>query len=174
MRISIRISISVGMSIIISIRISISISIISNNIADISYINERERILFNLRYLKFSNYPLEKLIKKNDKQIRESIEIFEDSKFFVIVNKKYFSYKIYVYLKLDSDQIDIFLALIYSIRLNDMIKQKPNENINNILIENKKYIDSIDKRQLKKMLENKGWKIDFKKIECKYMRYQVV
>jgi hypothetical protein len=143
-------------------------------IASLEDINFKERIFFsNLKYLYFSNYPLEKLLKKNQKETLAHFDIFENEKFTVSVQKKYFGgYKMFVYMRSDAENIDIFFALLYSIRLHDILINYV--DIITAMKDNLKYIHEIDKTKLVLAMKNLEWDTVFSKVEEKYMRYQVV
>ncbi len=144
------------------------------NIAGLEEINFKERIFFrNLKYLYFSNFPLEKLLKKNQKETLAHFELFENEKFTVSVHKNYLgSYKLYVYMRSDAENIDIFIALLYSIRLHDMIIGGK-VNLIEIMKENLDFIHEIDKMKLITSMHNLEWNAVFNKVEEKYMRYKV-
>ena len=98
-------------------------------LADLDTINFKERVIFrDLKYLKFSNYPIEKLLKNNEKETLAHMNIFKNHKFCVIVKKNSLGkYRIFVYMRLDAENIDIFIGLLYSVRLYDIISQKKNK-----------------------------------------------
>jgi len=118
----------------------------THKIEDPEIINTKEKLIFNkLKNLRFCNYPLEKIIKKekDDEYIDALFKLFKNHKFFVYVEKnKKFSifnrgnrnnYKVYTFLRLDADNGDILMAFLYSVKvLNEL-------NENNILNLEKAY-----------------------------------
>lgn len=148
-------------------------------LAGLEEINFKETIFFrDLTYLNFSNYPLEKLMTNNEKNTLSHINLFNNYKFCVSVRKTIFgNYKIYTYMRLDAEDIDIFMALLYSVRLHDtLINQiiQHNCEIITALKENLEYINKMDKHKLVTMMKNLDWDVKFHKVEEKYMRYHIV
>ncbi len=157
----------------------------SRTILDEITTNKKEKFLFNkLSYLKFCNYPFDKLINKynNDDYLNDILNCFSREHFFCYVHVKVSKWnlnkiKIYTFMKLDGEQIDIFLAFIFSVKLYESLKNKSNLSENVIICEIKRdlnWLGKINKIDLSKKLKEQGWVINFNLLEEKYERVQIL
>jgi hypothetical protein len=164
-------------------------------ILDPTVINQRESVIFNkLNFLSFCEHPIEKVINKEkyDSHLDDLISLFKDMKYITFVDKKYsyikrkYEFKLYTYLRLDAENMDILMAFIYSISLHEMINENfgkvniylktndMNKSILELIETNHTKINQINKNDLAKQLREKGWNINFRLLENKYMRYHMI
>jgi len=166
-----------------------------NIILDPTVISQRESLIFNkLNFLSFCEHSIEKVInkKKYDRHLDDFISLFKDMKYITFVDKKYsyikrkYEFKLYTYLRLDAENMDILMAFIYSISLHEMINDKfgkintnikindINESILELIQNNHTKINKINKNNLSNQLRDKGWNVNFRLLEDKYMRYHMI
>lgn len=147
-------------------------------------INIKDRIVFNkLKSLYFSEFSLDYVIKKenNSEYLIELFDIFHDKKFFCYV-KKYWSfrdmkidYMIFICLRVDSDNQDIFNAFLFAIRLKFLLMDNYKVNmIIEILKDNMNYIEKIERKSFFDEIKLKGWSLNFSILEEKYCRYHIL
>jgi hypothetical protein len=157
----------------------------SQSIPHISTANRKEKFLFfNLSYLKFCNYPFDKLVNKynNDQYLSDILNCFSSEHFFcyVHVNDSVWDLnkiKIYTFMKLDGEQIDIFFAFLYSVKLYESLKNKSSLNHDVIISEMRKDINwlrEINKQDFLKKLQEQGWITNFNLLEEMYERVQII
>jgi hypothetical protein len=148
----------------------------SNHILDLVTLNKKEKLLFQkANDIKFSSYPLDRLlsVEKDNRYVLELLDVFKDSKFFVYVRGK----TIYVYIHIDAEQIDIFIALLYAIRLRDQYLNKnfhDKEELIKSIRDNLDFVNKINKQELVAAIEAKKFHIKFDKVEEQYLRYHIV
>lgn len=154
-------------------------------------VSRKESIFFNqTNYLNFCNTNLDVLFnkEKNNYILYEITDIFKNEKFltYVKIKKKKFNVfhkkndiKIYTFLRLDANHIDIFIAYLYSIDLYlhlraSLDSNKDEKNLLNIMKENLENIKNINTQSLLDAFKKKGWETNFGMLEEKYMRYQLI
>ena len=147
-------------------------------------INTKDKMIFNkLDSLYISEYSLDYVIKKenNSEYLIELFDIFHDKKFFCYV-RRYWSfskmkmdYKIYICLRVDSDNYDLFMAHLFAIRLKFLLKESYKINmILEILKENMSFVEKIEKKSFFDEIKLKGWSSNFSILEEKYCRYHIL
>ncbi len=164
----------------------ISMNYIKNEILlDPRTVNQKEKLLFSkLNFLKFCSYPLENIIKreKNNLFMDQVLLLFKDHKFLAYVDPhktlimRRNKHKVYTFVRVDAESIDIFLAFLFSIRLHESIKNRKftDDKLLSNIKENLEWVTKIDKKHLAHQLKEKGWDSNFHLLEEKYMRYQML
>jgi hypothetical protein len=143
----------------------------TNKIIDLYTLNRKERIFFILKDIIFSQEPLEKLLKATDRlHITKLIEIYRDTKFLVYP----YGNKLYVYIHIDAEQIDIFLALLYVMHLRSITKGKYGDDIYSKLLDCLTFINNINRQKLIAAIEAQHYDVRFEKLEEKYLRYNII
>jgi hypothetical protein len=147
-------------------------------------VNKKERMIFNkLNSVYFSEYSLDHIIRneKNGEYIVQLFEIFQDKKFFCYIKKSFslrrmkYTYKIYICLRVDADNHDLFLSYLLAIKLKIlMVGDIKNEKIVMIINENMNYILSLEKKTFFEEIKLKGWSTHFSILEERYCRYHLL
>jgi hypothetical protein len=146
----------------------------SHTILDIKVLNRKEKFFFTQgRDIKFSNYPLERLLVDKDR-INRLIKIFRNTKFLVYPKDRY----LYVYIHIDAEQIDIFLALLYAMHLKNFRNLKgkisSDEELYIVMEECVELIKNINRQKLIASIESHHYHLKFEKLEEKYLRYNII
>ncbi len=163
----------------------------TGKLLDVEEVSKREKFIFRkLKFLKFCNYPLEKIIggksvNKNTEYLLKVLNSYKDFKYMSYVEKKYdyikggYKFSLYTFLRVDAERIDIFMAFLFSVRLYDYLSNGgyDKNNIEDMIIEaiktNLEWIKKIDKKEMIRRLKENNWDIaSFSLLEEKFQRYQ--
>lgn len=154
----------------------------NNNMLTPIEINKKERMFFRkLNLISFSEHSLDYIIKnENDGDyIVELFEIFKDKRYFCYVKKYYscsklsYDYKIFVCLRVDADNHDLFLSYFLAIKLKIILKIS--NKLQDIIETIKQNLNDFhEKKTFFEELKLKGWSTNFSILEERYCRYHIL
>jgi hypothetical protein len=147
-------------------------------------ISKKEKMIFNkLKNISFTEHSLDFFInrERNAEYVVDLFEIFSDKRYFCYV-KKFFSvsklrmdYQIYMSLRVDADNNDLFLAYLFAIKLMNLLNNETKQkDIIKLIKENIIFIQNLEKKVMFEEIKLKGWSSNFSILEERYCRYHIL